>query len=310
MGNSTDARLGVIVVNYGSSELLSTNLVPLGRGLDGAVIVVVDNLTTAGEREAATSIAHAEGWHLLAPDSNLGFGAGVNLGAARALELGATALLILNPDASIEPPAVRQLVDRSRQSPLALLCPRILRPDGSIWFDGADLHLADGRLRNRAARPATDWEPWLTGACLLASAELWRLVGGFDDDFFLYWEDVDLSHRVLVAGGTLEVCDDIVAVHAEGGTQGDGHETAGEPKSNTYYYYTIRNRLLFAAKHLDNAGYARWLGNARAVAWEVLLQGGRRQFLRSPAPLLTARRALRDGRRMGATVRTDTSSSS
>jgi len=310
MGNSTDPRLAVIVVNYGSSALLAENLVPLGRGLVDAVIVVVDNLTTVDEREAATSIAKAEGWQLLTPDSNLGFGAGVNLGAARALELGATALLILNPDAAIEPRAAEALVDRSRANPLALLCPRIVRPDGSTWFDGADLHLTDGRLRNRAARPASGWEPWLTGACLLASAELWQLVGGFDLDYFLYWEDVDLSHRVLVAGGSLEVCDDIVAMHAEGGTQGAGHETAGEPKSATYYYFTIRNRLLFAAKHLDDAGYQRWLANSRAVAWEVLLQGGRRQFLSSLAPLLTARRALRDGRILGATARADTSSSS
>jgi len=310
MGNSTDARLAVIVVNYGSSALLATNLVPLGRGLENAMIVVVDNLTDRTERAAVTELAAVEHWQLLTPDSNLGFGAGVNLGAARALELGATALLILNPDASIEPRAAEALVERSRRNPLALLCPRIVRPDGSTWFDGADLHLNDGRLRNRAARPAHNWEPWLTGACLLATEELWRLVGGFDDDFFLYWEDVDLSHRVLAAGGRLEVCDDIVAVHAEGGTQGAGHESAGEPKSATYYYYTIRNRLLFAAKHLDDAGYDRWLANSRAVAWEVLLQGGRRQFLRSLAPLLIAQRALRDGRTLGATARADTSSSS
>jgi len=56
--------------------------------------------------------------------------------------------------------------------------------------------------------------------------------------------------------------------------------------------------LLFAGKHLDDEGLARWLGNARTVAWETLLQGGRRQFLSSLSPFLVARRALRDGRRM------------
>jgi len=314
MENSTVAHLGIVVVNYGSSELLVQNLAPLGRGLGNAAVVatvvVVDNRTIESERAAVTALAAAEGWQLLTPDENLGFGRGVNAGAARALDLGATALLILNPDASIEPLAVAALLDRSTRNPLALLCPRIVRPDGSTWFDGADLHLADGRLRNRSARPATDWEPWLTGACLLATAELWRLVGGFDDDYFLYWEDVDLSHRVLAAGGSLEVCDDIEAMHAEGGTQGVGAEHAGQAKSQTYYYFTIRNRLLFAAKHLDAAGYRRWLANSRQVAWEVLLQGGRRQFLRSRAPLWAARRALRDGRKLGATVRTDTPSSS
>lgn len=298
MVNLTQGSLGVIVVNYGSSALLVENLVPLGRALPEAHIVVVDNLTSAAERSTVVALAETEGWSVELPDSNTGFGVGVNLGAARALRDGARQLLILNPDATIEANAARELVARASAAPLTLLCPRIVRPDGSTWFDGADLHLVDGRLRNPRHRPAEGWEPWLTGACLMASSELWELVGGFDDDYFLYWEDVDLSHRVLLAGGDVLVCDDIVATHAEGGTQGEGHASAGLAKSDTYYYFTIRNRLLFAGKHLDDEGLARWLGNARAVAWETLLQGGRRQFLTSLSPLFAARRALRDGRRL------------
>ena len=298
MVNLTQGSLGVIVVNYGSSALLVENLVPLGRALPEAHIVVVDNLTSAAERSTVVALAETEGWSVELPDSNTGFGVGVNLGAARALRDGARQLLILNPDATIEANAARELVARASAAPLTLLCPRIVRPDGSTWFDGADLHLVDGRLRNPRHRPAEGWEPWLTGACLMASSELWELVGGFDDDYFLYWEDVDLSHRVLLAGGDVLVCDDIVATHAEGGTQGEGHTSAGLAKSDTYYYFTIRNRLLFAGKHLDDEGLARWLGNARAIAWETLLQGGRRQFLTSLSPLFAARRALRDGRRL------------
>lgn len=298
MVNLTQGSLGVIVVNYGSSALLVENLVPLGRALPEAHIVVVDNLTSAAERSTVVALAETEGWSVELPDSNTGFGVGVNLGAARALRDGARQLLILNPDATIEANAARELVARASAAPLTLLCPRIVRPDGSTWFDGADLHLVDGRLRNPRHRPAEGWEPWLTGACLMASSELWELVGGFDDDYFLYWEDVDLSHRVLLAGGDVLVCDDIVATHAEGGTQGEGHASAGLAKSDTYYYFAIRNRLLFAGKHLDDEGLARWLGNARAVAWETLLQGGRRQFLTSLSPLFAARRALRDGRRL------------
>ena len=290
--------VGVVVVNYGSSALLATNLVPLGRSLPEARVVVVDNLTSEHERSAVVALAEAEGWSVELPDSNTGFGVGVNLGAARALRDGAEWLLILNPDATIEASAARQLVARASAAPLTLVCPRIVRPDGSTWFDGADLHLTDGRLRNPRHRPSSGWEPWLTGACLVASRALWELVGGFDDDYFLYWEDVDLSHRVQLAGGAVEVCDDVVATHAEGGTQGEGHASAGLRKSDTYYYFTIRNRLLFAGKHLDDEALERWLGNARAIAWETLLQGGRRQFLRSLSPLFAARRALRDGRRL------------
>ena len=298
-----EGALAIVVVNYGSSALLTENLVPLARALPSARIVVVDNRTDDAERARVTALAVAEGWEVELPATNTGFGSGVNLGATRALAAGSEWMLILNPDASIEASAVRELVARASTAPLSLLCPRIVRPDGSTWFDGADLHLVDGRLRHPRNRPATGWEPWLTGACLLVTKQLWELVGGFDDDFFLYWEDVDLSHRVLLAGGAVVVCDDVVATHAEGGTQGEGHATAGQRKSDTYYYFTIRNRLLFAAKHLDDAGLARWLGNARRVAWEVLLQGGRRQFLSSLSPLFAARRGLRDGRRLARSLR-------
>jgi len=303
MPDFTGAGVAILVVNYGSSALLEHNLAPLSRALPNAVTVVVDNLTTADERARLTALGERENWRLVKPDSNLGFGSGVNAAAAAAPD--ARALLILNPDATIEPAALATLVERAEREPLALLCPRIIRPDASTWFAGADLHLVDGRLRSPRSRPVDDtlWEPWVTGACLVLTIDLWRTVGGFDDRYFLYWEDVDLSHRVLAAGGSVVVCDEVTAVHAEGGTQGDGHDTAGLPKSDTYYYFTIRNRLLFAALHLDDAAFARWTSNAPTVAREVLLQGGRRQFLRSLRPLVVAWRALRDGRRLAREVR-------
>lgn len=294
--------LAIVVVNYGSSALLAENLAPLAAGLPDAVVVVVDNRTDDAERARVTGLAEMHGWLTQLPASNLGFGAGVNLGATAGFAAGADQLLILNPDARIAATAVLQLLERSRAQPNAVYCPRIVRPDGSTWFNGSDLHLDDGRLRNPARRGSARVEPWLTGACLVVGRELWNRVGGFDDDYFLYWEDVDLSHRALAAGAALTLCSDVVAVHDEGGTHRDGM-SVGRGKSETYYYYVIRNRLLFAAKHLGDAEYLAWSRNAWAVAREVVLQGGRRQLGRSLRPVLVAWRAVRDGRRLGEAVR-------
>lgn len=302
MTNETGGVLAVVVVNYGSSALLERNLAPLSSALTGPLTVVVDNRTDDAERNSIAALAARHGWVGAYPESNLGFGAGVNLGASVAFEAGATHLLILNPDATITAEAVRSLLERSLAAPGALYCPRILRPDGSTWFAGSDLHLDDGRLRNPARRGDARVEPWLTGACLLVDRALWQTVSGFDNDYFLYWEDVDLSHRVLAAGGRLVLCDDVTAVHDEGGTHTDA-DLAPRRHSDTYYRYVIRNRLLFAAKHLDDSAYRAWSRNARAVAWETLLQGGRRQFLRSPQVLLVGWRALREGHRLGAQMR-------
>lgn len=291
------ARLAVVVVNYGSANLLEQNLVPLGLAVPTACIVVVDNLTNSDERERAAALAERHNWLAVFPDSNTGFGVGMNLGIERARAAGATTFLMLNPDATITAESLARLLEASAEHPLALIAPRVLRPDGSVWFAGSDLYLDDGRIRSASRRPnaATRIEPWLSGACLLVTDELWSRVGGFSDDYFLYWEDVDLSHRVVKAGGTLLVCDGAVVVHAEGGTQGEGHAESGRAKSNTYYYFNIRNRLVFAALNLSNDDIRRWRRRSVPIAYEVLLQGGRRQFLRSPRPVWAALRGVRDG---------------
>ena len=294
------AGLAVIVVAYGSSDLLIANLVPLTRSLPGAATVVIDNWTTGEERERMRALASARGWTLVEPSANLGFGEGMNAGVAEALAAGADALLLLNPDATIAPEDVATLLRAVRVDPESLLAPRILRPDGSIWFDGSDLHLGDGRIsatRKRAELGVRDAELWLSGACLMLSATLWERIGGFGDGYFLYWEDVELSYRARRAGARVLVIEEATAVHAEGGTQGEGHQRSGEAKSETYYYFNIRNRLVFAARNLDSSSVRRWRRASIPIAYEVLLQGGRRQFLRPVVPLRAAFRGVRDGLR-------------
>ncbi|WP_374009474.1 glycosyltransferase family 2 protein [Leifsonia sp. LS-T14] len=306
MNHSAGGTLAVIVVNFGSSDLLRRTLLPLTAQLEDAVTVVVDSYSTAAERAAIAALAAEAGWSLVTPEENIGFGAGMNAGAERARSLGAATFLLLNPDASIEPDAIARLQARCSDDPFVLAAPTVLRPDGSVWSAGSDLYLADGRIRSARRRgdfPGARREEWLSGACLMLTAALWDAIDGFDPGYFLYWEDVDLSHRVRAAGGRLEVLADATAVHAEGGTQGTdgrqaGAQSAGEPKSSVYYYYNIRNRLLFASRHLPDSDLRAWRRATVRVSWEILLQGGRRQFLRSAAPLVAGWRGVRDGRRL------------
>ncbi len=72
---------------------------------------------------------------------------------------------------------------------------------------------------------------------------LYELVGGYDESYFLYWEDVDFSVRASHVGAHLQVLTDVTAIHDEGGTQ---ETTKGRAKSLLYYRYNTRNRLLFA----------------------------------------------------------------
>ncbi|MGY1732278.1 glycosyltransferase [Geodermatophilus sp. SYSU D01045] len=274
--------LGVVVVNYGSSDLLRRNLAD-ARVLGPEVrVVVVDNASTPAERAAVGSLAAERGWDLVALPDNRGFGVASNAGIARARELGCVSFCLLNPDASIGPDVLDELRRASLAEPRTMLAPRIVDSTGRTVFAGSTLGLQDGRTGARGGRAASTGpvEEWLTGACVVLSAELVDRTGGLDEEYFLYWEDVDLSHRVLAVGGRLRVREDLVAVHDEGGTQG----RRGRAKSPLYYRYNTRNRLAFGAAHLSRADLLRWIARTPAVSWEILLRGGRRQLLHSPRP--------------------------
>ncbi|MGI5189615.1 glycosyltransferase [Promicromonospora sp. CA-289599] len=270
--------VAVVVVNYGSVDLLAANL-PRTAGDSAARVVVVDSFSGAGERAAVTRLAAERGWTLLTPEANVGFGGGSNLGAAHALAAGARILVFLNPDAWTDPAGLESLADAARSEASALVAPRILRPDGGVYSRGLTyLHLADGTMSGRRTSP--DDVPWLSGACLVVGAELWEELGGFDEDYFLYWEDVDLSWRATALGARLKVVDGAHVVHDEGGTQ----ESRGRAKSETYYRYDIRNRMLFACKNLDPAAVRRWRRALPQAARAVALRGGRRQFVEGVGP--------------------------
>ena len=301
----SERALAVIVVNYGSAALLSTNLVATAAALPEARIVVVDNRSTAEERRRVEELCALHGWDLVAMDANAGFGGGVNAGATHAFEVaGASDLLLLNPDARIDASSTAALLDATSDG-MTLASPRVEDAEGRTWFAGMDVYLADGSMggpRRRREQPSARRLPWISGACMLIPRAVWDLSGGFDEEYFLYWEDVDISVRAAERGARLLVVEDAIAVHDEGGTH-RGHRQRPEAKSELYYYYNIRNRLLFAARHLDAADAEAWNRTAWLNARQVLLRGGRRQFLRPLAPLRAAWRGVRDGRRLMAGAR-------
>jgi len=283
------ARLGVVVVNYGPPGLLEEHV--LRHDLAGvpAVLVVVDNWSTAAARREVEALCDERGLELVAMATNTGFGAGANAGAQRALALGCTTLLLLNPDASLDAAAAAALHHQVLQRPRTLVSPRVLHDDGRAWFTGAEVSLRTGRTRRTGVLPGPELHPWLSGACLAVHGDLWRELGGFDEDYFLYWEDVDLSVRCAALGGELLVRHDLQAVHAVGGTQGRGG------KSPAYVRFHCRNRLLFARRHLPRRRVARWALTSGVYAAEVLRRDGWRRLLRTRGPLAAAVRGTAEG---------------
>lgn len=286
-----------MVVNFGVHDLVEVNLVrSLGHDFPGSV-VVVDCWYDDEERSAIVDVCDRHGWSCLPLPSNAGFGGGVNRGAEVAVRSGASELLVVNPDAWIDIESIRRLHARVRAEPRTLVAPRVLRPNGTLYSDENDLYLDTGAMLWRRLRdggtPASRIHTWVSGACFLISARLWGASGGFDEDYFLYWEDVDLSRRITLAGGGVEVVQSVCAVHDEGSTQRD--ERGSRQKSPAYYYYNARNRLVYAAKHLPREDQRRWLMATPRTTYGFAKQGGRRQLAHPSRNLWPALRGARDG---------------
>lgn len=293
-----EGRTALVVVSYGSAELVEQNLAALAGEWPELDVVIVDSFTDSVERERVRAMCARLGWTPLLLDTNEGFGGGVNRGAATAFERGAEAIVVLNPDAVLPAADARRLAEAAISEPAQLVAPVIRRPDGSLWTEGTDLYLDDGTMAGVRHRGRLGDRPrmaWVSGACFAVSRALWERIGGFDDAYFLYWEDADLSRKVWDVGGEVRVLQEASAIHDEGGTHDD--KGAGRAKSETYYYFNIRNRLLFARLRLDAGAQRAWRRSALRVSWGILLQGGRRQLVTSIAPWRALRRGLRDGRR-------------
>lgn len=269
--------LAIVVVNYGSHELLEANFGSIALDELGARLVVVDNYTSAEELSLVRALCSQRGWSLI-HGPNVGFGAGINRGVQHARELGCDTVIAINPDARASSAALGALAQAAREDALALVGPVVTGEDGGHWFAGGRVVVAEGRTTTKPGTDSAGSDGWLTGACLAFRLDLWNLLGGFDERFFLYWEDVDLSWRWRNAGGHLVVRNDIRIIHSVGGTQA----AEGRAKSVGYYYFNCRNRMLFAAAHLSRRDAIRWLILTPDYARRVLLRGGRRQFLRKP----------------------------
>lgn len=264
--------IALVVVNYASHDLIAHNF-PSDLLHDAqATLFVVDNFTSQAEVAQLNHLADERGWRVITNSRNLGFGAGVDRGAQAAIDEGFPSLLLVNPDVQLSAAVIRELSQHVSDNPNDLVSPRIVTGAGTLWFDGGSLDPESGRVATAKGADMSAPYAWLSGACLAVSAQLWQRIGGFDEQYFLYWEDVDISAKARSVGGNLVVRDDLTVMHEVGATQGSG-------KSVVYLRYNARNRLIFAAKWLPVGVQRKWILRTPMESYRVLVRGGRRNLL-------------------------------
>ncbi|HEX3907423.1 MAG TPA: glycosyltransferase family 2 protein [Mycobacteriales bacterium] len=246
----TMTDLAVVVVAYHGAGDLDRCLEPVASSLD---VVVVDN---SSDPDVA-AVARRHGCRYVDSGANLGFAAGVNLGVSQLAP--DVDVLLLNPDAVISVDEVRALgAALAADSSLAAVSPRLVDESG-----------AEQRVEWPFPSPARMWrealggtrfvdEPadFVVGAVLLLRRTAWEDVGGFDERFFLYAEEVDWQRRAVQRGWSSGVAVEAVATHRGAGTSGDADQ---------------RDRLFYAA---SETYIRKWFGTAGWASYRLAAATG------------------------------------
>ncbi|HPN96210.1 MAG TPA: glycosyltransferase family 2 protein [Candidatus Moranbacteria bacterium] len=199
-------KISIVVVNFKSKKHLEKCLFSLEEKIRPCMpieIIIVNN----DEKENLDSFSLRENVIVVSPGKNLGFGAANNLGAKKA---SGEILLFLNPDTQVLSDNISKILEEFNNINLGALGPRLLDKNNKIqeWSAGKEMNFWRLILNNLGFKTGKKiWESekktkadWVAGTALFVRRNLFLSLGGFDEGFFMYFEDMDLCKRIRKAG--------------------------------------------------------------------------------------------------------------
>ncbi|MBX9747193.1 MAG: glycosyltransferase family 2 protein [Hyphomonadaceae bacterium] len=236
----------IIVVTYNSARWLARQRAALeAQTATEWKMIVVDNASAPDQRPKPGDLPN--GARLVQSEVNLGFAAANNLAAA---EADTPFLVFLNPDAFPEPDWLAQLLALAERYPDAAAIGSTQRADAPGILDGAGdvLHasgLAYRSSHRKRATPSPLGETFSAcAAAMLVRREAYERMGGFDEDYFAFFEDVDFGFRLRLAGGRILQSPDAIVTHIGGGAGGS---------SSRAHFLGARNRVRTFVKCMPEA---------------------------------------------------------
>ena len=284
-------ELPVVTVTYSPGPHLERFLSSLSLATDRPVqVVLADNGSTDGAPESA--VERYSDVRLLRTGGNVGYGSAVNRGVASLTDSACSDFVVIaNPDVVWGPGSIDALLKAMHRWPTAgAVGPLIRDPDGSVYPSARHLpsvirggmHAVVGPFwknnpwtrayRQERQEPSERAVGWLSGSCLLMRRSAFDQIGGFDERYFMYMEDVDLGDRLGRAGWLNVYVPDAEILHAK------GHSTGRDPARNlaahhrsTYLYLSDRHSGWYRAP-------LRWaMRAALAVRSQLVVRGARRR---------------------------------
>ncbi len=312
--------LSILIVTYNSAALIGPLLDHLHGELESeagqlrAEVIVVDNASRDG---TAALVRERHRWvTLVASPDNLGFAAGNNLAARHA---SGRHVLLLNPDAMPESGALRRgvaLMDEhprvglgggelldvaGLRQPSARMFPTLR--DELFTLSGLAWRFPRSRLFARLDRRWADPEQaaqvdWIPGAFVFIRAELFKRLGGFDERFFMYYEEVDLCRRLYAAGHSVQYWPALKAMHIGGASAKTVTKARVSSAGSQLESWRMRSALLYYRKNHGMPATAmlhviEW-GWSRLRQLRAALRGQRERALDLGLHCMQLRQAWRD----------------
>lgn len=207
--------VGVVMVAYGDEPLLheAVSSVLASNSVDVEVILVNNGADPA----AIEAVRYLPGVMVVSPGINLGFAGGCNLGAVATR---AEVVALFNCDATMRPDTLRRLVDALDDPAVGIATASVRLADDPAVINSAGnpVHYLGLAWAGGHGRPAADYaEPApvssASGACCAVRHDFWDELGGFDETYFAYHEDVELSLRCWQRGRSVVYVPDAIALH-------------------------------------------------------------------------------------------------
>ncbi|BBX60689.1 N-acetylglucosaminyl-diphospho-decaprenol L-rhamnosyltransferase [Mycobacterium shottsii] len=286
--------LPVVAVTYSPGPHLERFLASLSLATDRPVsVLLADNGSTDGTPQAA--VERYPNVRIFHTGANLGYGTAVNRAVAQLTEQPEPDdwLIVANPDVQWGPGSIDALLEAVERWPQAgALGPLIRDPDGSVYPSARHLpslvrggmHAVLGSVwprnpwtkayRQEHLEPSERPVGWLSGSCLLVRRSAFRQIGGFDERYFMYMEDVDLGDRLGQAGWLSVYVPSAEVLHHK------GHSTGRDPANHLAAHH--RSTYIFLADR--HAGWwrapLRWtLRGSLAVRSRLMVRSSRRKLV-------------------------------
>jgi N-acetylglucosaminyl-diphospho-decaprenol L-rhamnosyltransferase len=303
---SAEPQVAVVIPSWNSADLLPALLDSIAASEEEVELLVVDN----GSRDGTLELLRGRGVEHMALPENVGFATAMNLGAAAT---SAPFILGLNADTVVPPGAISALARALAADPgLGGVQPRILQLEGDGPGDPAVARLysagmalaADGRAFETAAGERQS-DAWLhrreifgvCGAACLLRRDLFAVLGGYDESYVSFYEDVDLNVRARILGRRFAYVPEAVVWHAGNASWQAGFDRPGAENARL----VARNRIATQAKFMPLSALPRILAVEAGSLVRAARQGRLRATLRGKLEgLARLPRSIRERRRLAA----------